>query len=257
MIFDSHMHTELSSDSKMTIDEVIKRGQDLNIGTILTEHMDYNYPVPNLFKVDCDKFFDKYGKYRSDNLLLGIEIGLSKSILDKNNELSKKYPFDFILGSIHSINDIDIFSDPNKDFISKKDYFISYFNEMIRDIKDFDNFDSLAHIDYPCRYLNFKDNEIYFNEFPDYIDEVFKIIISKGKVLELNSRRIDIKASKDALLELYKRYRELGGKYITLGSDAHNKESIGMNFDIALDMAHEAKLTPIYFKERKPKIITL
>ena len=44
MFFDSHMHTKFSSDSKMQIEDVIKQGQALNIGTILTEHMDYNYP---------------------------------------------------------------------------------------------------------------------------------------------------------------------------------------------------------------------
>ena len=257
MIFDSHMHTELSSDSKMTIAEVIKRGQDLNIGTILTEHMDYNYPVPDLFKVDCDKFFDKYSKYRGDNLLLGIEIGLSESIVDKNIELSNKYPFDFILGSVHSINDIDIFSDPNKDSISKKDFFTSYFEEMLRDVKSFDNFDSLSHIDYPCRYLNYKDNEIYLKDFSDYLDEIFKVLISKSKVLELNSKRLDFISASKALIPLYKRYNELGGKYITLGSDAHNIGAIGFNFDIALNMAKEANLKPIYFKERKPQIITL
>ena len=185
MIFDSHMHTEFSSDSKMKIEEVIEKGKQLNIGTIITEHMDYNYPKENLFRVNCDEFFNTYSNYRSDTLLLGIEIGLAHSIVDKNNKISNSYPFDFILGSTHSIDDIDIFSDPRKETLSKKEYLSKYFKQMIENISEFDNFDSLSHIDYPCRYLKYDDNELYLSDFSNYFDEIFNIIIKNIKTMIL------------------------------------------------------------------------
>lgn len=257
MIFDSHMHTEFSSDSKMKIEEVIEKGKQLNIGTIITEHMDYNYPEKDLFRVDCDEFFNTYSKYRSDNLLLGIEIGLAHSIIDKNNKVSTSYPFDFILGSTHSIDDIDIFSDSRKNTLSKKEYLSKYFEEMIKNISEFDNFDSLSHIDYPCRYSNYDDNELYLSDFSNYFDQVFNIIIKKGKVIELNTKRLNNEKSVQALVEIYKRYKELGGKYVTIGSDAHNKESIGANLDVAKYVLKETGLIPVYFKERKMNIINI
>lgn len=257
MFFDSHMHTKFSSDSKMQIEDVIKQGQALNIGTILTEHMDYNYPKEDLFKFDPNKFFNEYSKYRGDNLLLGVEIGLSSSSLSKNNNLSTSYPFDFILGSIHSVNDVDIFTDESKNDLTKAEYLTLYFKEMIKDIKEFDNFDSLSHIDYPCRYLKEKDKEINLSELGEYVDEVFKILIEKEKCLEINTKKFDDKNFIHSIFNLCKRYKELGGKYITVGSDAHNKDRIGKDFNIAKDIILETNLTPVYFKERKINIIHL
>lgn len=257
MFFDSHMHTKFSSDSKMQIEDVIKQGQALNIGTILTEHMDYNYPKEDLFKFDPNKFFNEYSKYRGDNLLLGVEIGLSSSSLSKNNDLSTSYPFDFILGSIHSVNDVDIFTDESKNDLTKTEYLTLYFKEMIKDIKEFDNFDSLSHIDYPCRYLKGKDKSINLSELGEYVDEVFKILIEKEKCLEINTKKFDDKNFIYSIFNLCKRYKDLGGKYVTVGSDAHNKDRIGKDFNIAKDIILEANLTPVYFSKRKIKIINL
>ncbi len=257
MVFDSHMHTEFSSDSKMKIEDVMEKGKQLNIGTIITEHMDYNYPEKDLFKVDCNEFFNTYSKYRNNNLLLGIEIGLSHTIVDKNNTISNSYPFDFILGSIHSINDVDIFLDPRKNTLSKQEYLSKYFKEMIKDISEFDNFDSLSHIDYPCRYLKHDDNEIYLSEFSDYLDKIFNILIKKDKAIEVNTRRLGDEKAVKSLIPIYKRYKELGGKYVTIGSDAHNKKGIGLHLDAAKYIIKEAGLTPVYFKERKMYIINI
>ena len=85
----------------------------------------------------------------------------------------------------------------------------------------------------------------------------FKVLIKKNKVIELNTRRLNDKKAVDSLIPIYKRYRELGGKYVTIGSDSHNKESIGKNFDVALNIIKECNLTPVYFKERKIHIIKL
>lgn len=257
MIFDCHMHTEFSSDSKMKIEDVIEKGNQLNIGTIITEHMDYNYPKKDLFKVDCSEFFNRYSKYRSDNLLLGIEIGLSHTIVDKNNIISNSYPFDFILGSIHSINDIDIFINSKNTTLSKQEYLSEYFEEMIKDISEFDNFDSLSHIDYPCRYLKYADNEIYLSEFSGYLDKIFSILLKKNKVIEVNTRRLGDEKAIKSLIPIYKRYKDLGGKYVTIGSDAHSKEGIGLHIDAAKYIIKEADLTPVYFKERKMHIINI
>lgn len=257
MIFDCHMHTEFSSDSKMKIEDVIEKGNQLNIGTIITEHMDYNYPEKDLFKVDCSEFFNRYSKYRSDNLLLGIEIGLSHTIVDKNNIISNSYPFDFILGSIHSINDVDIFINSKNTTLSKQEYLSEYFEEIIKDISEFDNFDSLSHIDYPCRYLKYDDNEIYLSEFSDYLDKIFNILIKKDKVIEVNTRRLGDEKAIKSLIPIYKRYKELGGRYVTIGSDAHNKEGLGLHIDTAKYIIKEVGLTPVYFKERKMHIINI
>ncbi len=124
---------------------------------------------------------------------------------------------------------------------------------MLNVINKYDCFDSLAHFDYPCRYTKFENNEIALCDHHEILDEIFKTLISKGKVLEINTRRLDTKGTFNNMIDIYNRYKELGGKYITLGSDAHNVNAIATNFKNALSLTEILGLKPIYFKNRKPE----
>ena len=55
---------------------------------------------------------------------------------------------------------------------------------------------------------------------------VFRLLIAEDKALEINTRRLGDDSVIPPLLKLYKRFRELGGRYATLGSDAHYKEHV-------------------------------
>ncbi|MBW6409173.1 histidinol phosphate phosphatase [Clostridium weizhouense] len=254
MIFDSHIHTNLSSDSKMDINDAITKANDLKIGLILTEHLDQDYPEKDLFKLDIPNYFNKYSKYRNNNLLLGIEIGLTLPSFYIINNKANNFDYDFILGSVHSVYDEDIFLDYcKKPELRKKDYFDRYFEFMLEVVRKYDCFDSLAHFDYPCRYVNFKDNEISLIEHKDIIDEIMKTLIFKGKVMEINTRRLNNTNTFNSMLSIYNRYKELGGKYVTLGSDAHSLNDIYINFKEALLLTEKLNLKPIYFKNRKPE----
>ena len=254
MLFDCHSHTEFSSDSTMKLEDALKRAKELNLGLISTEHLDLN-SKSNGFKVDIDSYLKAYKQFRSDKYLIGLELGLSESIYNESLEKLKNKDFDFIIGSIHSVNDNDIFHTLTTKFPTKQEFYEQYFMNMINCIKLFSNFDSLGHIDYISRYGSFNDNEIYLREHGDYIDEVFKNIISKDKVIELNARRLNNKKSFNCLVDIYKRYEVLGGKYVTLGSDSHRLCDIGCNFKEALTLLDMTSLKPIYFKERKPQFI--
>ncbi|MGL4774652.1 MAG: histidinol phosphate phosphatase [Clostridium sp.] len=250
MVFDCHMHSMFSSDSEMNIEDAILAAKEQNLGIILTEHTDFNYPDPNLFRLNVKEYFDTYSKYRSDNLLLGVEIGLSQSINDQNSAFVNSNNFDFVIGSMHGVFDEDIYRVFRINPIPKKDFYSRYFEDMYTCIKDFPDFDVLGHIDYPCRYIPYEDKEIYYSEFSNEIDEVLKMLISKNKLMELNTARVNNKTSYNNLLEIYKRYKELGGNYVTIGSDAHNSAHIGKNFKEGLQLIHEAGLKTVYFQNR-------
>ena len=121
----------------------------------------------------------------------------------------------------------------------------------LANLKLHDNFDSFAHIDYMCRYMPYDDKELVYAEAPELFDEVFKMLITMDKAIEINTRRLDNSDAVNSLLVLYKRFRELGGRYVTLGSDAHYKEHVGRRLDIAREIAEAAGLVPVYFEQRK------
>lgn len=255
-MFDTHIHTNFSTDSKMKIEEVLQKIKQENLGAIITEHMDLNYRDSSMFRFNCEDYFKIYSSYRTDNLLLGIEIGMNNKFSNEYKNLVKKYPFDYVLGSLHEMYDTDLYeADELYKSKSKRELYEEYFFEMVSCINEHHFIDSLGHIDYICRYAKYEDTEIYYDDYKELIDNVLKAAINKGIVMELNTRRMGNKKSVYNLLKIYKRFKELGGEFLTIGSDAHSAETIGIHFNVAKEMAEACNLRIVYFKNRKMELI--
>lgn len=251
MIFDTHMHTRFSTDSQMKIEEAIEAAQKQKLGIIITEHYDLDYPEPEAFKCDIQSYLKAYEKYRSKEVLLGIEIGLAPSTLVKNENVIRDNPFDYVIGSIHGVDEIDIFTEYIKMPLDEKTCYERYFEYMLKCIKLYNEFDSLGHIDYIHRYVSFDDKELRVDEYKEALAEIMKVLIDKNKAIEINTRRLGKESSRKTMLEVYRLYKDLGGKYVTIGSDAHGPEAIGAYFKEGLRMIDELELKPVYFKERQ------
>ncbi|MEF9952229.1 MAG: histidinol-phosphatase HisJ family protein [Clostridium sp.] len=258
-MFDTHIHTNHSSDSKMNIKEVLKVIDSTNIGVILTEHLDINYPDETMFRLDINNYFKEYEKYRSDKLLLGIEIGFDIGDLSRECELiAKNNPFDYILGSTHIVNGIDLYEkdfyeDENGQVYNIEEVYSKYFSEMLKQIKDNTYFDSLGHIDYISRYAkrHYDDAEIHYDKYSTYIDSVLKEIILMDKSMEINTRRFGDENAIKNLFNIYSSFKRLGGKTVTIGSDSHTFDTIGYEYSLAKKMADEIGLQVVYYKNRK------
>lgn len=251
MVFDTHIHSKFSSDSDMNIESAIKTAKEKNIGIIVTDHMDLKFPIENEFIFDCNEYFSEYEKYRGRDFLIGIELGLRNDCIEENKSLSNSYPFDYVIGSIHVIDNIDIYQPIFYENKTKTNIYLHYLNTIYNCIKECDFIDSLGHIDYITRYSPYSDTELYYKDFADIIDEILKTLSTKEKALELNTRRINNKTAAQNMLDILKRFKELGGKYVTLGSDAHNTNAIGLNFEIAYELVEKSSLKIVYFKDRK------
>lgn len=253
MIFDTHIHTEFSGDSEMKLVEAMKRADELGIGMILTEHMDINdYMDRSGF--DVPGFFEEYTKYRGDKLLFGIELGLKEEAVERNIELIKKYDFDYVLCSTHAPysfqEGLEFFDKEIYDGRTKEQAYEWYFQSMIRGIKENEYMDSLAHVDYIARYAAYDNKQLYYSEYKDYIDTVLKELAQREKSMEISTRRIGDEESAKELIKIYKRFKELGGETVTIGSDAHYVGGIAANFKKGLEIAEAADLKPVYYKNR-------
>ena len=251
MIFDSHIHTKFSADSKMTAAEVLTRAEELNLGVVFTEHFDYGVTNDDgEFTFNPAAYMSEYKNLRGDKVRLGVEIGLRKVARAVNADFLAQADFDFVIGSIHLVDDLDIYY---PEFYADKDKataYQKYFQQMAEEIKLAD-FDALGHIDYICRAAPYDNPEIDYPTFKPLIDAVLKIVVERGKILELNTRRFDKSLAVEQLVPVYKKYRELGGRFVTIGSDAHRVGAVGNYFERALEFIHELDLTPVTFRERK------
>ena len=251
MIFDSHMHTKFSADGKMTAAEALDAAARLNLGVVFTEHFDFGVENEDgKFTFDPAAYMTEYKNLRGAKVRLGVEVGLRKSARAVNENFIAQADFDMVIGSIHLVDDFDIYY---PEFYIDKDKataYGKYFEQMAAEAAVAD-YDALGHIDYICRAAPYDNPEMDYPTFAAQIDAVLKILIERGKVLELNTRRFNNPRAVVELVPVYKSYRELGGRFVTIGSDAHRATAVGNYFNRALEFVRELDLIPVTFCERR------
>ena len=256
MLFDTHIHTEASPDGgALKPSEAIRIAKEKGIGIIFTEHADHTPDGLPSFCVDFNTYPSQYVKYKSDTVLLGIELNLMNECIELNTKIAANPLFDYILGSVHCTSGFDLGDEVDNTVI----HFNKYGEEfnarhlayILDTIKNSDCFDSLGHIDYISRYCVLPEKNLLYERHADAYDAILSTLIERGKLIEVNTRRLTEEGALANLTTIYTRYRDLGGKYVTLGSDAHFPENIGRNFDIAVKMVNEIGLKFAYFKGRR------
>mgnify|MGYP003589062459 CR=1 FL=1 len=250
MIFDSHVHTEISADSEMEAAAALQRAAELGLGLVFTEHEDLDYPGELDFTFSPEDYWRKYEALRGSNLRLGAEIGLQTGLADRNRAFLAKVPFDLVIGSIHLLDAKDIYYPEYYEMRSQQQAYHEYFTVMAQTLREHDFVDILGHIDYIARYAPYENPELQYGVFREDIDEVLKAVVETNTVMELNTRRLKDRLALKELVPIYKRYQEMGGAYITLGSDAHEPAAIGMAFAAARDFAEACRLSIVTFQGR-------
>ncbi|MEG1726714.1 MAG: histidinol-phosphatase HisJ family protein [Acidaminococcaceae bacterium] len=252
MLFDSHMHCEYSCDSTMTLVQAVAAARQAKVGMIVTEHWDRDYPTnPSAFEFDLEDYFRKFTPYRSASVLLGIEVGMQEHTAQADEAMLAAYPFDCVIASLHCMNKRDLYQKSCYQGQTKAAAVAEYLEASLANLRLYHNFDTYGHLDYISRYMPYEDTELYYEEFPQLWDEVFTLLSKEHKALEINTRRLDLPQAVKALTVLYRRFAQLGGRYVTLGSDAHYTEHIARRLDVARHLAATNNLIPVYFKQRQ------
>lgn len=242
---DCHLHSSHSGDADTPMEEMVLRGIGLGLDTMcFTEHQDIDFPAspqtpPDKFLVNTDSYLYDLAqlkeKYREKiRLLFGIELGLQPEAFRAVSVYAKSYEFDFIIGSSHICHGKDPYWPSFYEGRSEEAAYREYFESVLENIKKFSCFDVYGHLDYVVRYGPNKDRDYTYGKYGDVIDEILKALIEKEKGLEINTG--GIKSGMRDLhpcLDILKRYRELGGELVTVGSDAHTPEGIASHFDRA------------------------
>ncbi|WP_298588633.1 histidinol-phosphatase HisJ family protein [uncultured Selenomonas sp.] len=254
MIFDSHMHTEVSADSAMKAADALERAAKLGVGAVFTEHEDMDFPGEKDFTFSPEDYWKKYEALRGEGerLRLGVELGMQEGLAEKNRAFVKKAPFDQVIGSIHTLLGFDLYYETLYEGREKDEVYRLYLRAMASCVRSHGAFiDILAHIDYIARYAAYRDAELTYAVYGEEIDEVLAALIETDTVLELNTRRFDAPQGKASLVPIFRRYRELGGREVTLGSDAHDACAVAFAFCEAQDLAESLGLRIVTFFARR------
>lgn len=262
---DCHVHTNISHDGISKIEEYIKIAKEKDVDEItFTEHWDdYTGVVSKLKTLDVSKYREEYLKYKNDTILktnFGIEVGLQPDIVGKVENMINEYPFDFVIGSSHITCKKDMAMD--KSFfegLTRREAYLKYFREVLENIKLYNEFDVYGHIDYVVRYGGYSEKKIEYKEFNEILDEILISLIKKDKGIEINTSGIRYKlGSPHPNIDILKKYKEFGGKIITMGSDAHKTDDLAKDFNLALDILENVGFKEIaVYHGRKPDFIKI
>ncbi len=268
ILSDYHLHTHHSGDSEAPMEDMIERAVGLGLREIcFTEHQDLDYPeIPGLPKDKFTLITDPYReelfslkkKYQDKiNIGFGVELGLQLGdTIRKNREYMAQYEFDFVIGSIHLMDNQDFYYPEVWEGSTIDEMYRRCFELTLENITLFGDFDVLGHLDYITRYSPDKGASYDPEKFVDIIDEILKRLIEDGKGLDINSKVLFTNPGGNPNPHpfILRRFKELGGQIITFGSDAHVPEGIAAGFDITGRMALEAGFTEYYTFDRRTPI---
>ncbi len=266
-MFDYHIHSQYSVDGKMTMDEACKQAIALGLDEIVfTDHIDVDWP-DHTFHLDMDNI-EKYineieamqQKYNGIlSIKKGMELGLQPSLLDEFDKILDTFPIDFVIASVHVVDGMDPYLKNYYLDKTKEESYVRYYEEILMLIKAFDNFDVIGHLDYVKRYspLEWEEEEHLYGL--DIIEEIFKILIEREKGIEVNTSGYrHISDAPMPNIEIIKKFAQLGGEIITIGSDAHSTDGLAFSFDRAIDELKEAGITQLTkFNQRKPEMVSI
>lgn len=272
-MFDTHIHTCNSGDSKQTIDEIcltaIKKG--LKCITI-TDHVDIEF-TPEERNITCflgsAKDASEAKKVYGDRIkvFFGTELAMPHASPDKAKKLCSLADMDIILGSVHLVRykgrKIHLSDDDlSESAVSKEDIIgilDQYYDDIVAAAETAD-IDVLCHITYPFRYTNGKYNRgIDANLYSEKITRALKAIIKRNIALEVNTAKLGTAYNYTSpTFDIVEEYFNLGGRMITIGSDAHSPEFLANGFDYVKNELKKIGFTEYYyFEKRKPIAVKL
>lgn len=256
-MFDFHMHSHFSADCSVQMKEMVESAIQKGMAEIcFTDHIDYDYPDPafnfDFDESEYDRELKQLQEHFGDRITIrkGVEIGMQPHLVDRYNQRLAIENYDFILLSLHTVDGKGLHDGELFHNRTNEEAFRQYYEELLDCLTRFDQYQIVSHLDLIKRYKRVEIKE----DFSEIIDKILRTLIKKGKGIEVNTsgKRYglpDHLPSHDIL----KRYYELGGTVITLGSDAHHPKDIGYAFNEVLHQLDQIGFKQITsYKNQQP-----
>ena len=256
-MYDFHMHSRVSFDGHDTGEALAKAALAAGLKEIcFTDHLDYD-PLGQMGKLDFDTaaYNAEYDHLDVPGLKIrrGMEFGMdTQNVPQFKKDLQRRH-FDFVLGSIHFVDDLDVYFPP---YWQNKTVFQAerrYLEATLESVKLHDDFDVLAHLTYIGKTTAHPAPRcVPYEEHRELIDEILKVLVSKGKGMEMNTSGVDRCGGFLPTADYFRRFKELGGEIVTIGSDAHRADRVGQYSFEACEILKDIFGYVCTFENRKP-----
>lgn len=266
--FDSHVHSDNSFDGNHSVTFLCENAVERGIsGICITDHCEMREYVQEEYARRIDQsVFDAEKAARVFNGRLSVMAGIELSDVFYDEALTDSvltsHDFDMVLVSQHNTLDgVDIYYSDFREWTFREiDQFMESYFEYLARVAKWDKYDVLAHLTYPLRYITGKYKiPVELGRYNDHIEAILKTAAENGKGIEINTAGL-VQELQDISppFSMIRRFRELGGEYITIGSDAHSAESLGQGINSEMEEMAKAGFTHVtFYKQRHPLLFTI
>ena len=238
---DAHLHTDLSPDSDVPIDAYGRQAIERGIPEIaITDHVDFEPAAPaydfapfaireRVVREAAERWAD-----RGLAIRFGVEITWDRRFADDIRDHLGRHAYDFVIGSVHVYRDSPYAAPNVAGWVAGRslaDIVAPYFDEVEAGARS-GLFDAMGHIDFIKRYLAPHVTAADLAGAPELYEPILHALVESGTALEINTSGLRQVANETyPSPAIVARYRALGGRSVTVGSDAHRAEAFAWGLD--------------------------
>lgn len=256
-MFDFHMHTRVSFDGHDTGLAMAQAAKAAGLKEIcFTDHLDYD-PLEQMgvMAFDTEVYNAEYDDLVVDGLTIrrGMEFGMTVDNREQFRQDLQRRHFDFVLGSIHFVDDLDVYFEPFWAGKTVEQAERRYLEATLDCVRIHDDFDVLAHLTYIAKtHAHPAPRMVPYEAHRELVDEILRELVRKGKGLEMNTSGVDRCGGFLPTADYFWRFKELGGQIVTIGSDAHRSNRVGQYSFEACQILKDIFGYVCTFEDRKP-----
>ena len=256
-MFDYHMHSTVSFDGQSEARDMVRAAKAMGLKEIcFTDHIDHEVGVEKEIMVfDPDVYSAAYDDLSVPGILIrrGVEYGIKPgNMQEMKADLARRH-YDFVIGSVHFVDEMDVYLAPFWEGRTKESAYLQFMEETLKAVQAHDDFDVLGHLTFICKGRGNPTKElIRCGDYRELTDEILKTLAAKGKGMEMNTSGMDRCGDFLPDAEYFRRFKELGGEIITVGSDAHNSQRVGQYTHRACEILGDIFGYVCTFEDRRP-----
>src|SRR5688500_3951802 len=255
---DAPVHPDRSHDSAVPLDDHARLAVERNIAELaITDHVDFAPGAPGygettfeqrerVVREAAERWAD-----RGVAIRFGVEITWDSRYAVEIREHLAHHAYDFVIGSVHVYRDSPYAADHVAGWVAGRslaEIVAPYFDEVTAGARS-GLFDAMGHIDFVKRFLTPHVTPADLAVAAELYEPILAALVESGTALEINTSGLRSPAEEAfPSPAVVARFHDIGGRAVTIGSDAHTTDSFAWALADGYEYAAEAGFASMAFR---------